>query len=361
MGKRPKDPMESASLLNQTDWQHALTNRQARAAELFGRPETEQKRLGYFHTLKEICQQPWTWLRTCDRMIASRDDLKLSVAGIQSLALTGSGSSEYAAECVCRPLQNELGICTESISGGSLLMYGGKALPPGRPGLLISLARSGDSPESSGAVELLLDTEPEFRHLVVTCNDQGSLARAWRAYDKVHVMTLPAETHDKSLVMTSSFTNLLLAARFIGMLERPDEYRKLCERTALSETYLGFRHGPMSYVQDDTLIVCILSCDSTIRAYELDLLDELDRKKLGLSKVIIGESIPNSVVRESDEVIECKGLREIGDEETPVLYVVVAQLLAFFRCLAEGLQPDSPSQGGIINRVVERFPLHTPS
>ena len=407
--------MESASLLSQTDWQYALTNRQARAAELFGRSETEQKRLGYFHTLKEICQQPWTWLRTCDRMIASRDDLKLNVAGIQSLALTGSGSSEYAAECVCRPLQNELGICTESISGGSLLMYGGKALPPGRPGLLISLARSGDSPESSGAVELLLGTEPEFRHLVVTCNDQGSLARAWHAYDKVHVMTLPAETHDKSLVMTSSFTNLLLAARFIGMLERPEEYRKLCERlsqtseelirssfdslakiaasdfrravflgsgsrfaasreaalkmleltsgrvTALSETYLGFRHGPMSYVQDDTLIVCILSCDSTIRAYELDLLDELDRKKLGLSKVIIGESIPNSVVRESDEVIECKGLREIGDEETPVLYVVVAQLLAFFRCLAEGLQPDSPSQGGIINRVVERFPLHTPS
>jgi len=109
-------------------------------------------------------------------------------------------------------------------------MYGGKALPPGRPGLLVSLARSGDSPESSGTVEMLLDSEPEFRHVVLTCNDQGSLAKAWRGHDKVHVTTLPAETHDKSLVMTSSFTNLLLAARFIGMLERPDEYRKLCSR-----------------------------------------------------------------------------------------------------------------------------------
>src|SRR3989442_743192 len=88
--------MESASLLTQADWQRALTNGQARAAELFGRPETEQKRLGYFHTLKEICQQPWTWLRTCDRMMASRDGLKQDVAGIRSLALTGSGSSEYA-------------------------------------------------------------------------------------------------------------------------------------------------------------------------------------------------------------------------------------------------------------------------
>ena len=407
--------MESASLLTQADWQRALTNGQARAAELFGRPETEQKRLGYVHTLKEICQQPWTWLRTCDRMIASRDNLKKEVAGIRSLVLTGSGSSEYAAECVRLLLQNELGICAESISGGSLLMYGGKALPPGRPGLLVSLARSGDSPESSGAVELLLDMEAEYRHVVVTCNEQGSLARAWRDHEKVHVTTLPAETQDKSLVMTSSFTNLLLAARFIGMLERPDKYRSVCERlsqitkglirsnfdilakiaaadfrravflgsgsrfgasreaalkmlemtsgrvTTLCETYLGFRHGPMSYAQDDTLMVCNLSCDSTVRAYELDLLRELDRKKLGLSKVIIGEGIPDSVIREGDEVIECQGLAELGDEETPIVYVVVAQLLAFFRCLEEGLRPDSPSEGGIINRVVEKFPLHTPS
>ncbi len=406
--------MESGSLLTQAGWQRALTNDQAQAAELFGRPETEQKRLGYFHTLKEICQQPWTWLRTCDRMIASRDGLRKDVAGIRSLALTGSGSSEYAAECVCLPLQEELRICTESIGGGSLLLYGGKALPLGRPGLLVSLARSGDSPESRGALELILDTEPQFRHVVVTCNEQGSLAKNSHLHEKVHIITLPAETHDKSLVMTSSFTNLLLAARFIGMLERPDEYQKLCERlsqiagglirsnfdilakiaaadfrravflgsgsrfvasreaalkmleltsgrvTTLCESFLGFRHGPMSYVQDDTLIVCNLSCHPTIRAYEMDLLHELDRKKLGASKLIVGENIPDSVVREGDEVIECRGLTELGDEETPIVYVVVAQLLAFFRCLEEGLQPDSPSEGGIINRVVERFPLHTP-
>jgi tagatose-6-phosphate ketose/aldose isomerase len=407
--------MDSGSLLTQADWQRALTYGQVRAAELFGRPETEQKRLGYFHTLKEICQQPWTWLRTCGRMIASQDGLRKDVAGIRSLALTGSGSSEYAAECVCFPLKDELRICTESISGGSLLMYGEKALPLERPGLLVSLARSGDSPESRGALELILDTEPQFRHVVVTCNEQGSLARNSRLHEKVHVITLLPETHDKSLVMTSSFTNLLLAARFIGMRERPDEYRKLCERlseitaevirhnfdtlarvaaadfrravflgsgpsfgasreaalkmleltsgrvTTLCESYLGFRHGPMSYVLDDTLIVCNLSCHPTIRAYEMDLLHELDRKKLGLSKLIVGENIPDSIVREGDEVIKCRGLAELGDQETPTVYVVVAQLLAFFRCLEEGLHPDSPSEGGIINRVVERFPLYTPS
>jgi len=84
--------MESASLLTQADWQRALMNQQARAAEFFGRSEAEQKRLGYFHTLQEICQQPWTWLQTADRMIAARDSLRKDVAGIRSLALTGSGS-----------------------------------------------------------------------------------------------------------------------------------------------------------------------------------------------------------------------------------------------------------------------------
>ncbi len=407
--------MDRPVSLTQADWQRALTNQHARASLLFGRTDAEQERLGYFHTLREICQQPWTWLRTCERMIAARDTLRRDLAGIRHLSLTGSGSSEYAAECVRLPLQNELGICTESISGGALLMHGGKALPPERPGLLVSLARSGDSPESSGVVELLLDTEPELRHLVVTCNEQGSLAQAWRDHKRVHVITLPSETHDKSLVMTSSFTNLLLAARFLGMLDGPDEYRKLCGAlsqitqelirsnfdrlaniaarefrravflgsgsrfaasreaalkmleltsgrvTTISETFLGFRHGPMSYVQHDTLIVCHLSCDPTIRAYELDLLHELDRKRLGLCKVIVGEKIPNSVVRDDDETIECPGLSDLGDEECSTVYVVAAQLLAFFRCLEEGLLPDSPSEGGIINRVVEKFPLHAPS
>ncbi len=313
------------------------------------------------------------------------------------------------------PLQNELGIPTESISGGALLMYGAKALPPGRPGLLVSVARSGDSPESSGVVDLFLGTETQVRHVVVTCNEQGRLAKAWHDSKQVRVVTLPSETHDKSLVMTSSFTNLLLAVRFIGMLEQPDKYRTLCERLSeiakelfqsrfdllakiaaadfrravflgsgsrfaasreaalkmleltagriatVSETYLGFRHGPMSCVHDDTMIVCHLSCDPVIRAYELDLLRELDRKRLGLFKVIVGENIPDCAVREGDEVIECRGLSEVGEDDDLAVHVVVAQLLAFFRSLGEGLLPDSPSEDGIISRVVEKFPLHAPS
>jgi tagatose-6-phosphate ketose/aldose isomerase len=115
----------------------------------------------------------------------------------------------------------------------------------------------------------------------------------------------------------------------------------------------------MSCVHDDTVMVCLLSCDRTIRAYELDLLHELDRKRLGLFKVMVGENIPDSAVRDGDQAIECPGLSELGEGNDPMVHVVVAQLLAFFRCLEEGLLPDSPSEEGIINRVVERFPLHS--
>jgi tagatose-6-phosphate ketose/aldose isomerase len=129
----------------------------------------------------------------------------------------------------------------------------------------------------------------------------------------------------------------------------------------LCDSYLGFRHGPMSFAHQDTLIVCFLSSDPLLRAYESDLLQEMDEKELGLMKVIIGEDIPKKLARSNDLIIECAGLSEIGDDDSPVIHVIVGQLLAFFRCLEEGLQPDSPSEDGVINRVVQSFKLHVPA
>ena len=61
---------------------------------------------------------------------------------------------------------------------------------------------------------------------------------------------------------------------------------KMLEMTAgrvatMSETYLGVRHGPMSYIHEDTLVVCFLSSDPTLRLYEADMLREFDQKELG--------------------------------------------------------------------------------
>lgn len=398
--------------MTDTDILKSLAEHQPQVRELIQAPAPEQQQRGYFHTLREICQQPSTWLATCELILGSSAVLTRSLAGIKTLILTGSGSSEYAGACARLVLQNELGVPAEAIGGGTLLTYGGHAMPPLRPGLVVSLARSGDSPESVGTLSLLLESEPQLRHLILTCNANGALAANYRDNPRVDVLALDERTNDRSLVMTSSFTNLVLAAYSLAHLENPASYRALCaklsriaatmlqtsfaifadlaernfqrvvflangsrfgaareaalkmlEMTAgrvstICETYLGLRHGPMSFVGDDSLIVCFLSSDARRRAYEADLLRELDRKGLGMAKLVVGDRVPPDLIRNQDSVLECEGLADVGDENAAVVDVVAAQLLAFFRCLKEGLRPDSPSESGVIQRVVESFTLH---
>lgn len=401
--------------LPKMEWLRALLEGQTPAAELLQQNPEAQQRFGYFHTLREICQQPTTWRQTAARMRPQASAMQACTREIRSLLLTGSGSSEYAGDCVRATLQKELQAAAQTLGGGAILTHGSAGLPPGRPGLMVSLARSGDSPESVGALSYILKAEPAIRHLVLTCNAAGRLATAFSGDSRVTVITLDNATNDQSLVMTSSFTNLVLAARFLGLARDPQGYEKICERAAdiaqkiiaqhfqvlaqtanapfqrmvvlgsgpnfgaaretalkmlemtagrvatLCETYLGLRHGPMSYIHPNCLVVAFLSSDPTLRAYEFDLLQEINRKGLGLLKVIVGENIPPTLLREEDIALECAGLEQLGDENAPILHVLIGQLLGFFRCLREELQPDSPSQTGVISRVVQSFTLHTPS
>jgi tagatose-6-phosphate ketose/aldose isomerase len=395
-------------------WLSVVARDQVEAADLLGRTEEEQRQSGYFHTVREILQQPATWLQTGKELASLSDRMQQALVGAKILVLTGSGSSEYAGECVGVFLQNRLNIQAQTIGGGMLVTYAGKVIGPERPGLMLSLARSGDSPESVGAISIILETEPEITHLVITCNAEGRLATTYRDHPRVTVVVLADQTNDRSLVMTSSFTNMILAATSLGMLEIPEDYvalteglsrqaetllhthfdtvaalasrdfdrvvflasglrlgaaresaLKMVEMTAgkvwaTCETFLGLRHGPMSAVHPNTLVVCFLSSAPLVRAYECDLIRELNDKQLGMARLIFGENIPADLARSQDVVIDLDGLSILGDEHMPVLDVIVGQLLAFFRCRKEGLHPDSPSRDGVINRVVQEFKLHRP-
>jgi tagatose-6-phosphate ketose/aldose isomerase len=403
-------PLHSPSL-SQAGWLAYLSDVQPVAREMLERSDEDQRRLGYFHTFREIAQQPSTWLRTAELMQSRAAELGALVEGVSCLSLSGSGSSEYAGDCARLALRKRLGINVESVAAGALLTRGRYALPVGKPSSMVSLARSGDSPESVGALALVRRLDPDTRHLVLTCNPEGSLAKTFHDDPKVQVITLDQATNDRSLVMTSSFTNMVIGASFLGFLKDVAAYTsmvcalsrsastllenqmralanfartpfrralflgsgarfaaareaslKMLEMTAgrvptLCETWLGLRHGPMSSVHSDTMVVCFLSSDPTVRAYETDLLKEMDQKRLGLARIIAGHDVSRNIPRAQDLVVpyECP---DLADDYLPVLDVIVGQLLALFRCLQEGLQPDSPSETGVIRRVVQSFTLY---
>ena len=67
------------------------------------------------------------------------------------------------------------------------------------------------------------------------------------------------------------------------------------------------------------------------------------------------------MLRDRDVAVECPGMEQAGDDNVAVIDVLAGQLLALYHCLWLGMRPDSPSPGGIINRVVEDFRIHKSS
>lgn len=382
-------------------------------AQLDGAVDAEQARRGYAHTLREILQQPPTWLGTASRLSGEHTAAMLRdllAAKPAHIVFTGSGSSLYVGECLAPVLQAALGVPCLAIAAGTLLTSRRGVLPPGR-GLLVSIARSGDSPESTGVVDQVLAAEPGYAHLAITCNAQGQLATRYRDEPRMHVLLLDEATNDRSLVMTSSFTNLLLAGSGLrhvasgdpdprladaaaavagALLERHgdtlaaaaqrsidgacylgsgaafgaarESALKMLEMTGgavrtLPETFLGLRHGPMSWLDGNSLVVAFLAAEPSVRGYEYDLLRELTRKGLGERRIVVGESIPADVLGANGLGIELPGLYALEEAQQLMIHVMVGQLLAFFRCLALEQKPDAPSQG-VLTRVVEAFAIH---
>ncbi|MBM7130698.1 SIS domain-containing protein [Dyella mobilis] len=392
---------------------HKKTKEDATLAALLSQSPEAQQAAGYADTLREILQQPATWQDTFDLLRSPVAQQRLAKAldpRPAYIVLTGSGSSIYIGECLAPVLQAGLGVPVQAIAAGTLLTHWRSVLPPG-PGLLVSLARSGDSPESAGVVNLLLEHAPSWRHLVITCNANGKLATQYRDESRVTALVLDERTNDRSLVMTSSFTNLLLggtallhdtsaalpasavaraatdtqhifdahtdavaalaqrgftSAVYLGSGAAFGAARegalKMLEMTGgkvvtLAETFLGLRHGPMSFVHPQTLVVALLSPDPAVRQYECDLLRELSRKQLGMAKLVVGDDIPADVLGPQDVGIATSTPTGGAEVAAMLSGVVVTQWLAFFRCLDQGGKPDTPSEG-VLTRVVEDFAIH---
>ncbi len=347
-------------------------------------------------TLQEILQQPLLWPTTLEKVRAASQRLQLP-ARLQEarVLLTGAGTSAYAASAIATAWPRAIAVpTTDLLADAERYLYD--------VGAVISLARSGNSPESAAVVEHMRALRPDILQLAIVCNEDGALSHA--GLDGL--MVLDPRTNDHSLVMTGAFSNLVLAGL---VLAQPDavaatvdefsrraaallpEIDRACRRLAarapdrivvlssspalgwareaglktlemtagrfpvVTETYLGLRHGPMSFVRPDTLVLCLLSSDPVRRLYETDLIHELRAKNIGYLAGIADAAESEGLF---DEIIPAVAPRADDALRTPY-EIVGPQLLGYYLSLRIGLNPDNPSPDGVINRVVQGVRIHT--
>src|SRR5215467_9290092 len=87
-------------------------------------PVGEQQAGGFRHTLREIWQQPDLWEVTARQFGSLAKTLRGRLAKANAIVLTGSGSSQYAGECLAHPLQAATGLPVQVVSSGEFLLLG---------------------------------------------------------------------------------------------------------------------------------------------------------------------------------------------------------------------------------------------
>ena len=376
-----------------------------------GLPAAELESRGAAWTAREIAQQPDVWKDVGALVAGERAGLDAFLGPLLALpdlrvVLTGAGTSAYIGDCLAPALSARRGRRIEAIATTELLSGPDLWLPSDGHTLLVSFARSGNSPESVAAVELAEQLLPgRVHHLVITCNPEGALAVRARRQPNARLLLMPDAAHDRGFAMTSSFSGMLLAgALAFGLVDADSPARlavaatelmpratalagqlvgrgfervvylgsnglrglasesalKLLELTdgrivAVSDSSLGFRHGPKTIINGRTLVVLMLSNTTYARAYDLDLLRELAREqRAGAVLALAGRADGIGGV----ESLIMPGMGDAADLELAPLYVLFAQGFALLQSLALGLTPDRPDPAGTVNRVVQGVTIH---
>jgi tagatose-6-phosphate ketose/aldose isomerase len=346
--------------------------------------------------------------------IARRDQLAPVVF------LVGAGTSDYVGRALTHLLRARWQCDAWAVPSTDLLTNMESLITPGREYLWIAFSRSGDSPEGVAVLEKALAAHPRIRHLVITCNANGKMAQICSSHpERALALILDPAVNDRGLAMTSSFTNMLVAGQCLAHLSdaksagaREEKYGeilagmsevgsrfldsasacaaeiavmgctracfvgsgvlaavanesalKLLELTAgrvqtLSESVLGLRHGPMSALDENTLLVAFLSSNETRRYYEIDLLKEIREKRLGKVTVVVTPQPYEGLNALADFVISLDVPKALTDEYRAPVDIILAQLLGLFFSLNAGLQPDRPSPNGVITRVVSHVNIY---
>jgi tagatose-6-phosphate ketose/aldose isomerase len=381
----------------------------------FGLTAAQLDSAGAHWTAREILQQPQIWAEIEQQMAAQAAGLDAFLEPLLQipelrLVLTGAGTSAHIGECLAPALTRLLARRVDAIPTTDLVASPSSYLTADTPTLMVSFGRSGNSPESMAAIEIADRQLKRCHHLIFTCDPAGALYQHATRAPRSHVVCLPEASNDRSFAMTSSFTGMLLAAALAlhgtaagagrivwlaqlcqrilpggesllhGLVSRnfervvylgAKEFHGLAREASLkmleltdgqvvsvADSPLGFRHGPKTILNSDTLVVIFVSSDPYTRSYDVDLIAELRRD--GVAGRVITLSLQSDAPPQPDDLVLLgAGARsDVSDLELCLPYALFAQSLALLRSLSLGVRPDSPNAAGTVSRVVKGVSIH---
>lgn len=386
---------------------------------MFGKEKSVWEEKSGIFTATEIWQQPATWAKTIAQIKAEKAALKEFLApvlnaGDVDIIFTGAGTSEYVGNAAYSYVNRYTSFHAHSYASTDIVETPENYLSRDKKTLLINFGRSGNSPESVGSVQVADEVCKEnVYHLFITCNKDGALSKAAETRANAYAINLTPETHDQSFAMTSSFSNMLLAAILCFRLDALDEMEaemvsviekgqafvdegykaceelvkdfnfnrivylgantlkgiaqesqlKICELTAgiVTTTFdspMGFRHGPKSVINDETLTVVYLSDDEYQRQYEYDIIKEMSGQRKKNRLVAVSSHADAEIEGMVDLFINFDLDHAKDNIFLGFDYILVAQVIALFKSLSYDITPDNPCPTGEVNRVVKGVTIY---
>lgn len=385
---------------------------------LLGMEEEILKEKKSWNTAKEILQQPELWKETLEIFKNSKSELEdyLKKIGFNNefeVIFTGAGTSEYVGNILEPFLRKNSDITFRTLATTDILTNPLNYLEKSRKTLLVSFARSGDSPESMAVVDIANENIKEIYHLFITCNKEGALAKSSENNENSFLLLMPEKSNDKGFAMINSFSCMLLSGILVfgndsnevikemekiiilAENELKEKYPKIKELAysdnkrivilgsgilkglaeelslkvmelsggkivSVSNTTLGFRHGPKAIINEETIVFNLVNQNEYAQKYDVGLLEEMFED--GKSDKLVAYSImENSMVSKNTHDTVCPlNIGDIKNKElcSLFIYLIYGQMYAFFKSQYLGNTTDNPFPTGEVNRVVKKFKIH---
>ena len=369
---------------------------------MFEKSVEELTELGAQITTAEIAQQPELWRDTLNIYRENKEAIEAFLTearamgeGRLSVVFTGAGTSDYVGD-TCAPYLRH---------AGNTDLY--DFLRAEDPTLVVSFARSGNSPESLAAVAVAKELVHNVKFLNITCAPEGKLA-VESADDPNALTLLIPRANDKGFAMTGSYTCMTLLSTLIfdeasdeqkaewvetiakmgeEVIARESEvadylagdfnrvtylgsgsFGGLAQESQLKilelahglvatsyDTSMGYRHGPKSFVDDKTLVFVFVNNDAYTRQYDIDILNEIGGDKIAQHTVAVQQD--GATVYEG-ESFTFKGYEALPEGYLALPFVMFAQAISLLNSVRVGNTPDTPSPTGTVNRVVKGVTIH---